>query len=269
MSARRLIAVDIGNSSTKLGSFDEHHIGAVMPQPIGVRSFPTGQAPPADLAAELGDKPLCWRVASVNRAGQKLLSEWVGANRTQDEFQVLSHKDLPIAVNVEHPERVGVDRLAAALAAFAANSIRDPGRAAIVVDAGTAVTVDLVSANGAFEGGAILAGFRMQSNALFQTADLLPLTHLAPEDEPPPVVGKHTEGAIRSGLFWGAVGGVRELIERMAEGLSPPPQVFVTGGDLRQLAAVLGGQTRFIPHMVLSGIAIAERARHAPPGNGP
>jgi type III pantothenate kinase len=266
MSGEMLIAVDIGNSSTKLGWFGPEQIQAVMPQPSMVQDFPTGRSPPDHIAAELGQQPLRWRVASVNRAGQQALAQWVSANRPQDDLQVLSHRDLPIAVNVEHPERVGVDRLAAALAAFAANAIRDPGRPVIVVDAGTAVTVDLVSSDGAFEGGAILAGFRMQTEALFQTADLLPLTHLAPQDEPPPVLGKDTEAAIRSGLFWGSVGAVRELVERMAEGRAPPPQVFVTGGDLRQLAAALGGQTRFVPHMVLAGIAIAERARHAPPG---
>ena len=275
MSGRGLIAVDIGNSSTKLGFFRgplappaelSPNDATTLPQPVDTTSFPTGSAPPDDLLARLPRDSVCWSIASVNRAGQKTLGDWLATNRAQDECRILSHEDLPIAVNVEHPEQVGIDRLAAAVAA---NAIRQPDRTAIVIDAGSAVTIDLVGTSGAFEGGVILAGFRMQARALYETADLLPLADFSPDDEPPPVVGKHTQAAIRSGLFWGAVGAVREIVARMAERLTPEPDVFVTGGDLARLAPLLGGQTRFVPHMVLTGIAISERSRHAPPGKTP
>jgi type III pantothenate kinase len=139
----------------------------------------------------------------------------------------------------------------------AANAIREPGRPAIVIDAGSAVTVDLVTAAGAFAGGVILPGFRMSAEALFGGADLLPLAMLAPEAEVPAVVGKNTEAAIRSGLFWGAVGAVREIVTRMSAELASPPHVFVTGGDLRQLAEQLGNGATFVPNLVLCGIALA------------
>jgi pantothenate kinase type III len=61
------------------------------------------------------------------------------------------------------------------------------------------------------------------------------------------------------------VGAVRELVERMATETTTPPLVFVTGGDLRQLARHIGHEARFVPNMVLSGIAIAALA---PPGKG-
>jgi type III pantothenate kinase len=134
--------------------------------------------------------------------------------------------------------------------------VRDSGRPAIVIGAGSAITVNLVAADGAFEGGMILPGFRMSAEALYG-ADLLPLTVLSPNDEPPPVVGKNTEAAIQSGLFWGAVGAVREAVQRIADQLDQPPQILVTGGDLRQLARYLGDSARFIPNLVLSGIAAA------------
>jgi type III pantothenate kinase len=260
-----LIAVDIGNSSTKLGLFGsplaEPGATTLLPQPTAATDLPTGQLPSDDLLNCLPAGPARWRVASVQREGQRLLAEWVQAHRPQDDFRILTFRDLPLAVHVDFPERVGVDRLAAAVAAAA---IREPGRPAIVVDAGSAVTVDLVAADGAFEGGVILAGFRLQAEALFGGADLLPLAMLAPQDEPPPVLGKNTEAAIRSGLFWGAVGAVRELIERLSEGLPARPHVFVTGGDLKRLAPLVAGDAQFVPNMVLAGIAIAD-GQH-PPG---
>ncbi len=255
-ASKRLIAVDIGNTSTKVGWFDAAAESAELPQPIAVVEFPTGQTPLDEVARQLPVEPCRWLVASVHREGQRVLTKWVETHRDADELRMLGHRDLPIEVRVDFPDKVGVDRLAAAVAA---NAIRDPSRSCIVIDAGSAVTVDLVSADGAFEGGVILAGFRMQGEALFGGADQLPLTILAPNDEPPPVLGKNTDAAIRSGLFWGAVGSVREIVARLSAKLDPPPEVIVTGGDLRQLAKHLGSDARYVPNLVLAGIAIAAR----------
>jgi type III pantothenate kinase len=182
-----------------------------------------------------------------------VLTKWLDSHRVEDDVHVLTHRDLPIRARVDFPDRVGLDRLAAAVAA---NLIRTRSRPAIVIDAGSAITVDLVAADGAFEGGVILPGFRMSAEALYG-ADLLPLAVWSPDEEPPIVVGKNTEGAIRSGLFWGAVGAVREIVNRTSAGLDTPPEVFVTGGDLRQLTQQLGDEVTFVPHMVLAGIAVA------------
>lgn len=254
MPGQTFIAVDIGNSSTKLGWFDLAAAATGLPAPTFVADFRTGEAIPDAVTTRLGAKPVLWRLASVHREGQRLLEEWVRKNRPADDFKILSYRDLPLTVALESPERVGMDRLAAAVAA---NALREPQRPAIVVDAGSAVTVDLVSGDGAFQGGVILAGFRMQADSLFGGADLLPLALLEPTDEPPAVVGKNTEGAIRSGLFWGAVGAVREVVERMTAELGREPHVYVTGGDLRRLAPLVGRQAEFIPNMVLAGIRIA------------
>ncbi len=263
MNAAALIAVDIGNSSIKLGWFDGPAAeqspdpwSGCLPQPTAVREFPTGQTPPDELLDQLPAAPVRWRVASVQREGQRVLTRWMQTHRPQDEFRVLACTDLPIAVRVEFPEKVGVDRLAAAVAA---NAIRQPGRPALVVQAGTAVTINLIDSEGAFCGGAILAGFRMQAEALFG-ADLLPLVLLATQSEPPVVIGTNTEAAIRSGLFWGAVGAVREIVQRIAAQLPEPPQVLITGGDLSRLAPLVGSDTQFVPHMVLAGLALADRS---------
>ena len=258
-----LIAVDIGNSSTKLGWFGDWSIAeGKLLVPVQVWDCATGQPLPEGIVRELPSEPAMWRVASVQREGQRKLSEWALLHRPRDEFKILTYRDLPLEVRVDFPDRVGLDRLAAAVAA---NAIR-AGKPAIVVDAGTAITVDLVSADGAFEGGVILPGFRLTSQALAAGTNQLPLAIFTGDDQPPPVVGKHTEGAIRSGLFWGAVGAVREVIERMSADLNQPPHVFVTGGDLRHLAPLVSPHSRFVPNMVLSGIAIAtgEQGASAP-----
>jgi type III pantothenate kinase len=258
-----LIAVDIGNSSTKLGRFcDAPAERGHLPIPEGVWDCATGQPLPEGIVRELAFGEAIWRVASVHREAEKLLQDWVRWQRPREDFKILTYRDLPLEVRVEFPERVGLDRLAAAVAAkFLAHS-----RPAIVIDAGTAITVDLVSADGAFEGGVILPGFRLTAQALAAGTNQLPLAHFTGEDQPPPVVGKNTEGAIRSGLFWGGVGAVREVIERMSAGLSEQALVFVTGGDLRHLAPLVSPHSRFVPNMVLSGIAIAagERGASAP-----
>ena len=242
-----LIAVDIGNSSTKLALFSR--VTADLPQPDWVRSLEPATEIPSNLA-ELFPPTATWSIASVQRDSQRRLADWLQQRRPRDTQHVLTHRDLPLTIRVEHPERVGIDRLAAAVAA---NTLRDPSRPAVVVCAGSAVTVNLIAEDGGFEGGAILPGFRMGATAL-ASADLLPDVLLSPH-EPPPVLGKNTEAAIRSGLFWGAVGAVREIVERYAEG-HRRLQVFVTGGDLQRLAPLVSADALFVPNLVLAGVAV-------------
>src|SRR5262245_51654434 len=257
MTGTPLIAVDIGNSATKIGWDFQAQDGEALPTPQELRSFPTGQQPPDSLASSLPDLPCRWHVSSVHREGTRILGNWGDVQRPGDSVRLLRYVDLPITIRVDHPDCVGLDRLAIAVPA---NAIRELGRAGVAVGAGSAITVNLIAPDGAYEGGVILPGFRMSAEALYG-ADLLPLTVLQPNDDPPPIVGKNTEAAIQSGLFWGAVGAVREVVERISAEAAQHPQIFVTGGDLRQLARYLGDEARFIPNMVLSGIAIAASLR--------
>ena len=181
------------------------------------------------------------------------MAEWVRQHRPQDHYRLLTHEQLPIEIRVDHPEQVGTDRL---LAAVAVNRLRQPDRAAVVIDAGSAITVDLVAADGAFEGGVILPGFRMVARALAHGTDLLPLVEQFFDEQTPPVVGKSTVAAIRSGLFWGSVGAVRELVSRMSQPLAHEPQLFVGGGDAQRLADFLSSQARVVGELVLAGIAL-------------
>jgi type III pantothenate kinase len=249
MSSLPLIAVDIGNSATKIAIFTQTSAG--LPEPEWVRLLEPTEAIPSDLVAMLPDAAT-WSAASVQRESEQRLARWVNEQRPRDRYRLLSYRDFSLPVRVDQPERVGVDRLAAATAA---NVLREPGRPAAVVCAGSAVTINLVAEDGGFEGGAILPGFRMGARAL-ASADLLPDVLYQSPTRPPPVLGKNTEAAIRGGLFWGAVGAVREIVERYAEE-HRRLQVFVTGGDLQRLAPLVSAEAQFVPNLVLAGIAVA------------
>ena len=156
---------------------------------------------------------------------------------------------------MEHPDQVGIDRLAGAAAV---NRLRDPARPAIIIDAGSAITVDLITADGIFRGGAILPGIGMSARALNQFTDLLPRIPMDELAEPHPALGTSTIEAIRSGLYWGAVGAMRELVARLSEPLNAKPEIFLTGGAAPSVAAVFDPAAHHVDHLVLSGIALAK-----------
>jgi type III pantothenate kinase len=158
---------------------------------------------------------------------------------------------------VDFPDRGGADRL---LAAVAASALREPSRAAIVIDAGSAVTVDLVNHEGVFQGGVIWPGRAMMTQALAGNTDALPLITSPLEEEPPPIVGHSTDKAIRSGLFWGNVGAVREFVTQIKRALPHEPDVFVTGGDAAQLARYACPEARRVADLVLAGTVLTARS---------
>lgn len=256
-----LIAIDIGNSRVKLGLFDAAPAAGQLPLPSRVLDLQADEWNDAQVAAWLPAAPIWpeWRLASVNRPAAARLLAWIDRDcrtpaGTPPAVRVLTAADLPIAVGIEHPDRVGIDRVAAAAAA---NQLRSPARPAIIVDTGSAITVDLISADGIFRGGAILPGIEMSARALHEFTDLLPLVTLNDLSRPPAALGISTVTAIRGGLFWGIVGAVRELIAKLSEG-TPRAELFLTGGAAAHLAAPLGLPCRYEPHLVLSGIAISQ-----------
>jgi type III pantothenate kinase len=259
-----LIAVDVGNSRIKLGLFDRAADADGVVEPSRILELPTQDWDSARLTAWLPAGPAWaeWWIASVNRPATAHLTGWIMRQDSTPSghsapVRLLNAADLPLDIRVEHPERVGMDRLAAATAA---SRLRAPRRGALIVDSGSAITVDYVSADGAFLGGAILPGMGLAARALHEFTDLLPLVPLGELSEPPAALGTSTVTAIRSGLYWGAVGAVRELAERLSVGLVPPPELFLTGGAGPHLAWAFANPVRIAPHLVLSGIAMARRA---------
>ena len=158
--------------------------------------------------------------------------------------------DLGIKVLTDRPAAVGADRLVNAVAAHE----RYKG-ALIVVDFGTATTFDIVAANGDYEGGVIAPGANLSAEALHKAAAMLPRVAV---ERTQAVIGKDTEPAMQSGLFWGYIGLIEGLVARIKEEYGQPMTVIATGG----LATLFFQQTPAIDHH-------RSRSHHPRPGSDP
>ena len=130
--------------------------------------------------------------------------------------------DLPLQVLVDRPDQVGADRLVNTVAAY--NRF---GGNLIIVDFGTATTFDIVNADGAYVGGVIAPGINLSIEALYMAAAQLPRVAVRRPDK---VIGKATVPAMQSGVFWGYVGMIEGLVERIRKEYGDPLQVLATGG---------------------------------------
>ena len=153
-----------------------------------------------------------------------------------------------IRLAIENPKEVGADRIANTLAAF-----KRYGGPAIVIDLGTAVTYDAVSAEGEYLGGAIAPGVGISLDALVaNTAKLIRVELTAPDS----VIGRSTMAAIQSGLLWGFVGQIEYMVRRMREELGGKAHVIATGGQ----AGMVAGLTTVIddvdPGLTLEGLRL-------------
>jgi type III pantothenate kinase len=264
-----VIAVDIGNSRMKVGRFaPEAKASEVLPIPeasFGLSiDHATGEFDAGAFSewcdAHVGGDAL-WLVASVHRGAanrfESHVADWTNQAGRESRVRRITYRDVPLAIRVDEPARVGIDRL---VAAWAADRLRHRDRAAVVVDLGTAITVDFLDSDGAFCGGAILPGIALSARALEERTDALPRIDLDHLEKPPAAVGKSTVQAIEAGLYWGAVGSVRELIAQMTNELTAAPDVFLTGGASAHVAELLAAnakyEVRHVPHLVLSGIAL-------------
>lgn len=153
-----------------------------------------------------------------------------------------------VPIRYENPKEVGADRILNAVAVIARW-----GAPAIVVDLGTATTFDVISAAGEYLGGVICPGMGIAADALFTRTAKLPRVEFV---RPPRAIGKTTVSAIQSGLLYGTVGQVRELIRRITEELGEKPRVIATGG----LAGVIAGDVPEIeavdPYLTLEGLRL-------------
>ena len=262
-----ILAIDVGNTRAKLGIW--HSLN------------PTGKSPDQLTAVPLaGDVDLpeqvkIWlqqvgglSIEQVIIAGSnpkpvaELMASWLA-----DDFpinQIQSHQQIPLKMDVKNPETVGIDRLLTAVAVRSRQHQRTP---VIVVDAGTATTVNLTTADGVFRGGAILPGMRMSAQALHDYTAVLPHidadTFVEHEDANSKtdqcavqqstvtlkMPGRDTKSAIQNGIFWGHLGSIKELISQLTNHLvateAPVSEltIAVTGGGGRQLATLIPAAT--------------------------
>ncbi|HOC18121.1 MAG TPA: type III pantothenate kinase [Vicinamibacterales bacterium] len=134
----------------------------------------------------------------------------------------------------EAPAEVGADRIVNGVAAFERHGTADGRpRALVVVDFGTATTFDAITSRGEYLGGVICPGVTISADALFERAARLPRVDVR---KPAAVIGRTTVGSMQSGLFYGYVGLVEGIVERMKRELGAPAGCVATGGLAEMIA---------------------------------
>jgi type III pantothenate kinase len=202
----------------------------------------------------VGEKT-AWRIASVHREVQSQFANVLKQETPDAEVRWVTHRDLPMKICVEHPERVGIDRLLAARAARQLLRLQSaPAGPSIVVQAGTALTVDWVDEQERFQGGAILPGVGLSLQYMAAGTDQLPWLPSDRVHQVPPLPGKNSEQAIAAGVHAAVVGGASYLIDRYRVGNAVP--VVISGGDGQLLRDAIEPPVYFQKHLVLMGLAL-------------
>lgn len=270
-----IIAVDIGNSAVKAALVDGRTV---------VRSgrLETSTASGADLTAALrvladraDEMPATILAVSVVDGWTQRLEH--AAAELGGSLTVVAGSHVPIRTALPRPDRTGSDRLVAAWAAATLH-----GRPVIVVDLGTATTVDAVDADGFFLGGAILPGLALAAEALAARTARLPRVELTLPDD---AIGSDTSSALQSGIVIGHLGAIRELATRMHARMAAttadhlPTRVVVTGGHAaatwaREAWTVPAGPSLAAiadvldPDLVLRGLGLLAEHMASRPGVG-
>ncbi len=278
--SRPVLAIDAGNSRLKFGLFVPsrssfyRRVGATVFKTVEVAGeFPSCRrflaVPAGDLipwSTLLGWQPEGTVIAGSNpHAVERVLNEWPQSGLPAPLI-VRDCRSIPLSVDVDFPEKVGLDRL---LNAVAANAMRPKDRPVIVIDSGTATTVNFISSEGAFCGGAILPGLEMSAKALNHYTAVLP--QLPVQDlggEPPVAPGRNTREAIRIGLLWGQIGAIREIVRQICihKNLREPdfsgdrevgvsPWIILTGGGSPVLSPQFPGVLS-LPSLGMHGLVL-------------
>jgi type III pantothenate kinase len=180
----------------------------------------------------------------------KQFTKW--ATSRGDRVQAIEHAHIPLRVDVDEPEKVGIDRLLTATAA----ARRTPGRTLVLASVGTAITVDFVSPEGVFAGGAIFPGLRTMARSLHDYTAALPVVEVTEPDRR--VVGKNTSEAIHAGVFWAAVGGIAFLATHGHQAFGVGwPKLYLTGGDGRLFDGYFNFDPEYVPTLTLEGVRLA------------
>ena len=221
-----LLAIDIGNTAATFGVFDG-------PRLVGTFHFDSHQRPGPDecgrqFQAELerlSVKPGDIERVVIGSVVPELTESYTKvANRLFGVLPlvVTGEMPLPIKLAYDDPMTLGADRIANAVAAFA-----KLGGPIIVVDYGTAITFDVITGDGIFWGGIIIAGPELAGRNLARNTGQLP--EIKPE-KPKRIIGRNTGDAIRSGLYYGTAGQVDTLIAMIRQELNSDARVIATGG---------------------------------------
>lgn len=183
-------------------------------------------------------------VPPLNSALAEMAQRYFGV----EAIFVTSQTDTGLKILYENPAEVGADRIVNSVAAY-----HKYGGPCVIVDLGTAITFDAISAHAEYLGGIIAAGIGISAEALFSRTARLPLVDFR---KPKAIIGTNTVASMQSGLYYGAIGAIDGMIERLVEELGPDTRTIATGGQ----AALIAGGSRYIRHvdenLTLEGLKI-------------
>jgi type III pantothenate kinase len=242
-----LLAVDIGNTSIKLGLFDGDILTAKFSVPTRSSKFDetiTGlwSARRPDVARAI--------ISSVVPEAETAVADHLRREFLVEPFLVRSNTDFGLKTTYEPLSSLGTDRLVNCFAA-----VEKYGGPAIVCSFGTATTIDAVSADREYSGGLIAPGMRTSARALHQ------LTAKLPEVEPgrpASVLGNTTVDSILSGVFFGHVAMVEGVLKRIENKLDERPKVIATGGLASLIAPDIPRIDVVDQDLTLEGLALLD-----------
>jgi type III pantothenate kinase len=239
VSSMRTLVLDIGNTAVKAGCFEA---GALRETVTGlglnrVKQLVQHWKPQHLLVSSVDENAAVWTDELEPLVPGQLIA-----------FEI-DKVPVPLRNAYATPHTLGADRLAAAVGAAGLR----PGQNTLIVDAGTALKLDLVTADGIYRGGSIGPGLRMRLRALHAFTGRLPLLELPPPDATLPLVGDSTSGSLLSGVVNGAVAEITGLLAQYQRQY-PRLGVLLTGGDAAFLAARLPARIFVVPELVLLGL---------------
>lgn len=244
-----LLAIDLGNTAVKIGHEDAFGVLRVFRSRHGERSI--GEL--LGLALDQSASNPFVRLAAVASVAPQYHPELEDALHTFGVApRYLNSETVPGLTNhYRTPETLGADRLANAL--YLSERTDGP---AVSVDFGTATKLDVVDAEGAFLGGAILPSARMMMDALARGTAQLSAVPVRP---PPSAIGTNTVECLQSGTVFALAKAVEGLLEAFRSELGSNVAVIGTGGDLDEMAPLCPSLSRREPNLTLEGLFIAAR----------
>ncbi len=241
-----ILAVDIGNTNFNIGSFQGKKLITHFCVDNKYLVNPKSTFP---LEPSILNESKYIIVASVNPKTESAFYKYLGKKHKKKVLIIGKEIKPMVPILVENPQKVGIDRLLNALAAY-----RQTQTSTIVIDFGTAITIDIVSQKGEFVGGLILPGIRTSAYALNKQTALLPVVDIRRPEE---IIGRNVENAINAGIYFGTVGSIIYIIREICNVFGDLQFTVATGGDAEIFKKDIPEIDKIIPHLTLDGIRIA------------
>ena len=247
-----LLAIDIGNTTVALGVFE----GKRLIKDWGIRSVREKTADEygitlLELLRTSGLDPSAIRGTIISSVVPPLTPAFQALSQGLFGVKALVvgpglRTGMPILY--ENPGEVGADRVVASVGAF-----EKYGGPCIIVDFGTATTFDAITAKGEYLGGAIAPGIQISAEALYLRTAKLPRIEVV---TPKKTIGKTTVASMQSGIYFGYVGLVNNIVAEISKEIGAEPKIVVTGGFASQLGPEIKAPHHHEPHLVLEGLRI-------------